>query len=235
MTLALRAPHDGGDADGRRSDDEAAGLGDDAHALRQASPARDGSARRSCLMSSARVRVVDRKAAADVERVAGAEPLAPRGGQQLRAGLDRLDVLEPRRRPASRRGTKSPHVDAQCGGQPRQRRAPPPDRSRTCATDRTPRRGCGTRRAAAATRARRSARNLRTSSGLSATKVRTPYSSALRMSRSRLIGCVWMQRARLDAQRSRPAAPRRWWPDPASRPLRSIVRTTAACGSGLSA
>ena len=87
------------------------------------------------------------------------------------------------------------HLDAELRGEPRQLQRDPQDRSRTCATGRTPRRGCGTTPAATAARGRAMRANLRTSSGLSATKVRTPKSSALRMSCARLIGWVWMQRS----------------------------------------
>ncbi len=76
--------------------------------------------------------------------------------------------------------------------------------------------------------------NLRTSSGLSATKVRTPNLSALRMSCSRLIGCVWMQRSAATPSRSTsctsPVVARSRNP-PSSRTL----CTTAACGMGFSA
>ena len=73
-------------------------------------------------MSCTGCAVVDGEAAADVERVEAAELLAPRQPQQLRAGLERLDVLggiadlraDVERQPA--------HVDAQVGRQ----RAPAP-------------------------------------------------------------------------------------------------------------
>ena len=42
--------------------------------------------------------------------------------------------------------------------------------------------------------------NFRNSSGLSTTNVVTPKASAVRMSPSRLIGCVWMQRCGVDAE-----------------------------------
>ncbi len=40
------------------------------------------------------LQVVDRKAAADIERIERAEPLAARAGEQPRARRDRLHVLE---------------------------------------------------------------------------------------------------------------------------------------------
>ena len=94
---------------------------------------------------------------------------------------------------------ESEHVYPQLGGQPRQFQR----RFRIAAEfarqvgDRA---GTAIRHAQQQGGAPGSGRNLRTSSGLSATKVLTPYSSALRMSLGRLIGCVWMQQRRVDAQ-----------------------------------
>jgi len=71
-------------------------------------------------------------------------------------------------------------------------------------------------------------------SGLSATNVRTPYSSALRMSRSRLIGWVSMQRAG-----STPSAAANCTSPVVARssdpPSSTMVRTTAECGNGFNA
>ena len=101
-------------------DDVAARLGDDAHARRQLGE-RGAQRRAEAADVLHRLRVVDREAAADVERVEAAELLAPRRRQQLRAGLERLDVLggiadlraDVERQPA--------HLDAQVGRQARQR------------------------------------------------------------------------------------------------------------------
>ena len=113
-----------------------------------ASAARIGAQKRT--MSAAGWHVVDRKSAADVERVERAEPLAPRRGEQPGAGLDRLDVLVRVRRLRADVKGQSAHRRCQAPPPPARARARPPGRSRTCATDRTPRPGFETTRAAAA-------------------------------------------------------------------------------------
>ena len=182
-----------------------------------------------------RLRVVDRKAAADVERVEARRASRARAAaMQLRAGLERLDVLGGIRGLRADVERQPAHLDAQVGRQRAPAPAGPPDRSRTCATGRTPRPGRGTTRAAAARPAPRWRANLRTSSGLSATKVRTPKSSALRMSCSRLMGWVWMQRSGATPRRctscTSPVVARSRKP-----PSAITVCTTAGCGMGFSA
>ncbi len=81
---------------------------------------------------------------------------------------------------------------------------------------------------------RRYGTNLRISSGLSATNRRMPKRNAARISESRLIGCVWMQRpAATPCERTSAISPAVATSNPAPR-SRSVA-TTAACGSGFSA
>ena len=121
-------------------DDVAAGLGDHAHArgqLRQ----RRAQRRAEAADVLHRLRVVDGKAAADVERVERAEPLAARRGQQPRARLDGLDVLGGIGGLRADVEGQPAHVDAELAPPAAPAPARPPDRSRTCATGRTPRPG----------------------------------------------------------------------------------------------
>ena len=141
--------------------------------------------------------VVDREAAADVERVERAELLAPRLRQQPGAGLDGLDMLERHPAPASRRGTTSPRTwIAELARQPRQlecRSSGSQPNLRDRSHD----------RAGAAERHAQQQLGLVAVAPELAHLIRVvgdedlarPRCSALRMSMSRLIGCVWMQRA----------------------------------------
>ena len=180
VALAPRAPHDARHADGRRSGDEAPGLGDHADALGQLRQRCARSARRSAPMSRHRLVVVDREAAADVQRVEDAELLAPRRGDQPGARL------RSPRRACSASGVWEPTWKESPARQAEHRRrgAPaaegPPGRSRTCATGRTTAPGAAERDAQQQLAPRSLRReNFRSSSGLSATKVRTPNFRAL--------------------------------------------------------
>ena len=124
-----------------------------------------------------------------------AELLAPRLPQQPRAGLDGLDVLERIGRLRADVEGKPAHVDAQLRGQARQLQRvfriaaelarQVADRAR--AAERHAQQQLGLVAIAAGTCAPRPGCRRRRSC--------TPACSALRMSLSRLIGCVWMQRA----------------------------------------
>ena len=177
-------------------DDVAARLGDDAHALRQLQRAPRGSARRSarCPAPAARSRSGSRRRC----RACRSAPSFSR----------RAAAMQPARRPRSPRRACTASGACEPTWKDRPRTSMPSSAARRASSSSVlriaaelarqvarPRRGCGTTRAAAAPPGRRRRANLRTSSGLSATKVRTPNCSALRMSASRLIGCVWMQRS----------------------------------------
>src|SRR5581483_1045825 len=117
VSLSTRAPHHGRYADHSRTYDAAAGPGDHADppgelcqrlAQRLAEPA-------DVLH---RLRVVDRKAAADVEGVERAELRPATGRHELGARLDRLDVLGRVRCLRSDMERQSAHRDAELGRMP---------------------------------------------------------------------------------------------------------------------
>ncbi len=92
VTFAARATHDRGDTDRRRSDDVSARLRDDADSLRDL--AQRGPERRAEPRDVLnRLRVVDREPPTDIERIEGAELFLPGRRHQLRAGMNRLDML----------------------------------------------------------------------------------------------------------------------------------------------
>ncbi len=101
-------------------DDVAAGLGDDLHAARQL---RQGGAQRRAEAADVlhRLGIVDGKAAADVERVAGPEPLTARRRQEFRARLRGLDMLGGIGGLRAGVEGQPAHADAELGRQPRQR------------------------------------------------------------------------------------------------------------------
>ena len=119
MALALRAAHDGGDADRRRAGQVAARFGDHAHALGQ--PGKRVADGRAVAADVGRgFGIVDRKAAADIECIAGTEPLAARRGQESGADFDGLDMLGGIRGLRTDVERDALHLDALPGGQPRQ-------------------------------------------------------------------------------------------------------------------
>ena len=166
-----------------------------------------------------RLRVVDREAAADVERVARrrASPCAPAasslaqasiastclpGIRRLRAHVERQAAHVDRRAPRASRASPT----ASSGSQPNLR-----DRSHTAPGLRNDTRSSSSARS-------RSGANLRTSSGLSATNIAHAEFAArcgcpVALDRVRVDAAL-----RVDAQPRAPAAPRRWSPDRGTRP-----------------
>ena len=166
------------------------------------------------------------ESAADIERVEGTEfaaslslirPTQVRIASTCFAGIRglRSDV---ERQPRTR--------DSQLARPAQRARARPWDRNRIFATGRRPHRDCGTTRAAAATRGAGIFRTWRFHRHLQPRRYRTPKSSALRISLSRLIGWVWMQRSALIpsslTSRSLP-----WWRDLNARQAPPASCTTA--------
>src|SRR5665213_807283 len=92
MALALRTSHYRCDADSRWTNDVATRLRDDTNSLgqlRQCAP--QGGAKSTDVLD--RLRVVDRKPSADIERVEPAKFLPTRRRHQLDAGVQRFDMF----------------------------------------------------------------------------------------------------------------------------------------------
>ncbi len=184
----------------------------------------------------AALEVVDRKSPADIQRIERAPALRAPGCSSSRQTSIASTCLPGAVRLRSDVERQALDIDAAArAASVQQSGAPLADRSRICATGRRPLRGCGTTRGSAARRGRGSSANLRISSGLSATNMRTPNASAVRMSR------VTLDRVRVDAALGRHAESPHELHLAAGRQIEAsaLARPASAprqaCGSGFSA